>query len=134
MSPEKTKLLNEKFPKIFSENFYFECGDGWFDLIATLCSNIQSHVDWKYKDLLPEELDDIQPKAVQVKEKFGGLRFYCSVTDDQIDGMISFAESYSYKVCEGCSNKASVYGDGWCRSHCSVCESQYQEKRNGSVS
>ena len=40
MSPEKEKLLKDKFPKIFADNFYFECDDGWADLINILCLNL----------------------------------------------------------------------------------------------
>ena len=134
MSPEKEKILVNKFTKIFDSNFYFECDDGWFNLIHTLCNKIQSYIDWKYADLSQEDLEQIQPRAIQVKEKFGGLRFYCNGGDDFVDGLIAFAEDYSYNICQSCSNKATLYKDGWNRSHCQSCEFEYQKKRNGSIS
>jgi hypothetical protein len=60
------------------------------------------------------------PIAVQVKEKFGGLRFYvhgCSVEHDDI---INYAERMSYYICETCSTMAGVqsYPIGWVRTLC----------------
>lgn len=136
MSPEKTKILLDSFPKLFESNFYFECGDGWFDLIKCLASNIQNHVDWESKGKTQEEIEEIQPIASQVKEKFGGLRFYLNTNDDRIRGMVTMAESYSYKICEACGNKGNPYKDGWVRTHCSPCEDNWQKNRqarNGSI-
>lgn len=130
MSPEKQDHLKNKFPKIFSNNFYFECGDGWFDLLDCLCEDIQSYINWKYKEMPVEELPTVQVEATQVKEKFGGLRFYHFGGDDETNGMISFAESFSYKVCESCGNKGELYKNGWHRTHCEPCEKEYQQKRS----
>lgn len=72
--------LVEKYPKIFKNYggdmritcmaFGFECGDGWYNLINELCENITTLIGDK----------DIEVTADQVKEKFGGLSFYYSVT------------------------------------------------------
>jgi hypothetical protein len=54
MSPENTKTLLEKYPKLFKPNpdpngplslFGFEHDDGWFPIIKALCGNIQSYLD-----------------------------------------------------------------------------------------
>lgn len=68
--------LVKRFPLIFKDyrgdmrqtcmTWGFECGDGWFKLIYDLCLDIE--------DLCRDR--DVQVIAVQVKEKFGGLRFY----------------------------------------------------------
>ena len=129
MSPEKESHLKTKFPKIFTENFYFECGDGWFDLIDCLCDDIQNYVDWKCRNLSQEDSITLQVEASQVKEKFGGLRFNYYGGDDEISGMVSFAETFSYKICEGCGSRGKVYQQGWHRTHCEPCEKEYQEKR-----
>jgi hypothetical protein len=43
----------------------------------------------------------IPPVTIQqVKEKFGGLRFYYSGGDERVSGMVSFAEQLSYKICK----------------------------------
>ena len=46
--------------------FGIECGDGWFGLIETLCKLARSN--W--------ENDAILTEVAQIKEKYGGLRFY----------------------------------------------------------
>jgi len=79
--------------------FGFECSDGWFDLINNLCECIQTYTDNnKIK----------QPRVVQVKEKFGGLRYYVENTDSTIQGMIWFAEDLSFKICEVCGEKGKL--------------------------
>lgn len=49
--------LVKKYPKIFRDRYKpmqetamywgFECGEGWYNIIDTLCSQIQHHIDWK---------------------------------------------------------------------------------------
>lgn len=62
--------------------------------------------------------------AAQVKEKFGGLRFYINGgTNEQYD-TISFAESLSYNICENCGSTKNVTteGKGWIKSLCKKCK------------
>jgi hypothetical protein len=59
MKEELDKQLCEKFPKLFAERnddmratamcWGFEHGDGWFNIIQALCSNIQWHIDQSVK-------------------------------------------------------------------------------------
>ena len=124
MSPELDKRLCEDFPKIFAQRngspketamcWGFECGDGWYDLIAVLCCNIQAHLD--YNDDVPQVV------AMQVKEKFGTLRFYVHGGDEYTAGAISMAESMSSRICELCGNKGKVIEDnGWLKTRCNTC-------------
>ncbi|CAB4129879.1 hypothetical protein UFOVP116_159 [uncultured Caudovirales phage] len=56
MREDLDKLLCEKYPKMFvnrdkhmSETcmcWGFCCGDGWFNIIDTLCGHIQHYIDW----------------------------------------------------------------------------------------
>lgn len=59
-----------------------------------------------------------QVVAVQVKEKFGGLRFYVSGGDEYIDGMITLAESLSMRTCEECGSPGKRRGRGWIYTAC----------------
>lgn len=151
MSPDKDAALCAKYPKIFRDRnapmtqtcmcWGFECGDGWYDLIDTLCAEIQNRVDWsveqqKYKledgrmkpeDVVPE--DDLQVVAAQVKEKFGGLRFYVNGGTEEIYGMISMAESMSYKICEECGNPGRPNRGGWITTLCSPCRAAEEAKK-----
>lgn len=132
MSPEKDLALRQKYPKIFKtiqvdnktlDIWGFECEDGWFELIDTLCGKIQSHIDWRSRSIRSkDELDDLQVVAQQVKEKFGGLRFYTYGGDDITNAFISFAESMSMKICETCGQPGKQQGDrGWIHTACDPC-------------
>ena len=134
MTEERDKALCAKYPKIFRNRrgdpkqtlmcFGFEHDDGWYDIIDTLCHTIQHHLDWKrgrdeFKTLTDAEWDEGHGTvAVQVKEKWGGLRFYVSNSDDYIDGAISLAESLSLRTCEQCGAPGKPRGGGWVRTLC----------------
>lgn len=47
-----------------------------------------------------ERESDLGFKALQVKEKFGGLCFYTSFTDEPISSAIQEAEAESLRTCE----------------------------------
>jgi hypothetical protein len=58
----------------------------------------------------------------QIKEKFGGLRFYYSGGNKQIDGLVSLAESMSYMICETCGSTTDVgQTKGWISVQCKEC-------------
>ena len=48
--------------------------------------------------------------ARQVKEKFGGLRFYVQAGSDVQRGMITLAEAMSYRICDLCGGRAELRG------------------------
>ena len=64
----------------------------------------------------------------QIKEKFGGLRFYYSGGDEQIHGMVRMAELWAGRVCEKCGNKGERRHGGWVRTLCDTHEAEYQER------
>jgi len=131
MLPEKDKILCTKYPLIFKNRdgsimdtcmaWGFECEDGWFDLLDTLCGKIQRYVDWKSKNLCEEEKESLQVIASQVKEKFGTLRFYYYGGDDTIRGMVDMAEALSDKICEECGNRGNLNKKGWYKTLCDNC-------------
>jgi hypothetical protein len=67
-------------------------------------------------------------RVEQIKEKFGGLRFYYQGGDDVIDGMVRMAESWAGRTCETCGNKGERRGGGWIRTLCDEHESEYQQR------
>ena len=112
MNPDHQEKLVNSFPTIFKvgktpqEYFYFgfECGDGWFDLIWKLCENLI--------------IANFDGTALQVKEKFGGLRFYTSGGDDLSDKLIDSAEDESFHICEVCGRKGKIRSWGWVSTLC----------------
>lgn len=57
-------------------------------------------------------------RVQQIKEKFGGLRFYYDGGDDHISGMVSMAESWASVSCETCGNRGKQRNGGWIRTLC----------------
>ena len=106
----KSDLLLKNHPEIFGENFYFECGDGWFNIIDQLCYSLKRN--------------KCEVRAAQVKEKFGGLRFYVDGGSEESHAIISFAERLSYVTCESCGSPGKVGGKGWITTLCSTCRKE----------
>ena len=74
----------------------FEHGDGWFSLLWRLCEDIEPLVaEYENETGRPFQL-------VQVKEKFGALRFYVENANDVIRQRIELAELESLNTCEVC--------------------------------
>jgi len=112
MKKELEDKLFKKHNKILDSVHYLEVSDGWYKLIDRLCEAIQTIVD-------SESLEQV--KAVQVKEKFGGLRFYTAeyVESPEIQKLIEEAESASYVTCETCGSPASCEApNGWYKTSC----------------
>lgn len=87
----------------------FECGDGWYHVIHDLCQTLTVHCNATGQPV---------PQAIQVKEKFGGLRFYVDSGTKEVYDIIDKFESYSYKVCEVCGVPGTKRGGGWIRTLC----------------
>jgi hypothetical protein len=90
------------------------CGDGWYNILDQLCHNIQSHTDWQNRETVKVS----QVVASQVKEKFGGLRFYYNGGDDYIHGLTTMAESMSEVTCETWGSPGRSRGSGWAYTAC----------------
>lgn len=66
-----------------------------------------------------------QVVATQVKEKFGGLRFYYSGGDNYIDGIVRMAEDLSMRTCEKCGGRAGkTVNSGWIKTFCLSCSNK----------
>lgn len=61
-----------------------------------------------------------QVVAMQVKEKFGTLRFYYSGGDDVVSGIERMADSMSAVMCEECGAPGRSRRGGWIRTLCDV--------------
>jgi hypothetical protein len=62
----------------------------------------------------------------QIKEKFGGLRFYYQGGDEHIRGMETMAEVWAGHTCETCGDKGKRRSGGWIRTLCDKHEAMYQ--------
>ena len=123
MKVELENKLFKKYPKIFRQKslsmnetcmcWGISTGDGWYWLIDNLCDTIQRYIDANKQE---------QVEAIQVKEKYGGLRFYLNQESDMIHGMVWIAESMSYTICEDCGSTDGVtQTEGWISILCKKC-------------
>jgi len=120
----KEKELVEKYPTIMRDYggdmtktcmaFGICIGSGWLQLLDDLCAKIMA---------LPGGEAVV---ADQIKEKFGGLRFYWhSQANDKLDAeavskLVDEAERQSTKTCEHCGTTENVTHGGkrWVRALC----------------
>lgn len=135
MSPELDEKLCKKYPLIFCDRegdmrktlmcFGFCHGDGWYNIIDSLCEGIQKHCDEKKAT----GDTDFQVAAVQVKEKYGGLRFYINGGDDHVYDLIRVAEKTSFETCEDCGAPGILDRSGWWTTACEPCIRKINERR-----
>ena len=67
--------------------------------------------------------------VAQIKEKFGGLRFYYDGGDDYIEGLVAMAEDWANRTCEKCGDPGTKTVDGWVQTLCK----KHMEERNAKV-
>ena len=102
-------------------------GDGWHDLIVRISEAVETLA--QQHELTLEQW----PLVVEVKEKFGELRFTVRMqpTDephlravwDEIYRVKEEIASESAHVCERCGAPGVMRKDGWWHVHCDHCES-----------
>lgn len=157
MNEELEKKLITAYPKIFINTnkhphesvmaFGCECGDGWYNILDDLCYAL-SYLYEAYAEVNPRECIDVGPPpqviAMQVKEKFGELRFYYTLEfsdtfksmqekypdnkglerwahnyRDYCDGMIHLASIISARTCEVTGKRGQTYHrGGWFKTLC----------------
>lgn len=131
------KEIIDKYPRFFNDYYTFkfdkfECGNGWNDIIDKLCKDIEE---------ILTTLGTVNIKVVQVKEKFGGLRFYIEwdpetqrtelELSNKIYTTISAAENESMKTCEECGQpgKQTTIGN-WIQT---LCNKHYEIKNTNFI-
>lgn len=130
-----SQSLFDKYPNLFSLKdskgepigYGIECGDGWYDIIASLCFKISQHernIESRNTYLIDQKQEPTiysQFQFTQIKEKFGGLRIYSYGGDDYTSGLVAMAESWSFYTCENCGEKGKPVKGGWILTLCDKC-------------
>jgi len=144
MDQELQNKLFDKYPNLYVNKdkgiqascmaFGCEVGNGWYELLSSLCHRIKNHEENIASRLKYHEKNNTNPSASdscyipvtfdQVKEKYGGLRVYFSGGDDYVFGAVSMAEEYSYKICEICGNAGKPNKGGWISTLCDNCRNK----------
>ena len=104
--------LRSAYPTLFDDSWCeVGVGEGWHQLVKTLCGVIDNR-----RKFASTKVD---VKVRQIKEKFGGLRFYIDGGDDGIWGAIALAEELSLHMCEECGAPGKqVSPRGWIKTKC----------------
>lgn len=111
-------ILRERAPSVLppgAPHLGLTINVGWFPMVLALAEALEV---WNRA-----HPSDPPVVAQQIKEKFGGLRFYVSHQPDGVDSIISAAEDVSFSICEDCGDagKEVVSKGGWVRTLCSAC-------------
>ena len=124
----------EKYPHLYSDMYgpidktcmhWGLCiSSGWYDILRRTSEKIEAVIL-----SLPEDQRHLY-KFAQVKEKFGLIRIYFSVSNDQINEIITQAEKESETTCESCGAEGKFqYKTNWFIVNCDKCYSEYLTKR-----
>ena len=89
-----------------------DCGDGWFALLL----EVTRILEWHNSNLVRDGKPPVE--AAQVKEKYGGLRFYLDNEDDFANGVIRLAELIAEKTCDVCGAPGIIREGGWLACRC----------------
>lgn len=138
------KQMEETFPLMFTQPYGgFAIGEGWYPIVEDLCYLIQNRIDGvksrrayllannPHNYEIPEDI----PQVVvhQIKEKFGGFRFYYEGGDDYISGLVAMAEQWCSRSCEQCGSRGTHRTGGWMRTLCDRHEAERQERMKANV-
>jgi len=80
-----------------TDAYIFSVGPGWYGLIKSLIEEL-INAGW-------------DKQVCQIKEKFGGLRFYVNSAPKEVHDIIYKYESISMKTCEVCGNLGEIQGN-----------------------
>ena len=121
MTPEHTKYLYDTYPALYRQHalpmsetamcWGLDIADGWFDIIDELSRKI----------IALDKQSGTTTEAVQVKEKFGTLRFYVDFGTDEVFEAIEEAERKSAVTCELCGKPGMLRRGGWLKVKCDEC-------------
>lgn len=83
---------------------FFSVGEGWYGIL---------------KSLIEELIEDGWDKQIcQVKEKYGGLRFYTNGGGENHHKIINKYEEMSRETCEVCGEPGTQRSGGWIQTLC----------------
>lgn len=150
MDDQLFEELAKRWPDLMkkSRQDYLGVGDGWYTILDVLCGMLSSKVERaRYEhnfalenptnryikpidelELAIEQAIEDLPTIAQIKEKFGGLRFYVSSTSDENHAIISFAEQMASRTCEVCGAPGTIRGGNWMKTLCDTHHAQREAK------
>jgi hypothetical protein len=110
---EHPRLFHGPIDRPYAAEGYPNCEEGWRDLLEQCCARIEIAL-----------AGGGALRVVQIKEKFGALRFYWSgylpdAAKAKVDEAIALAAALSACTCEICGAEGRLYNrDGWLATAC----------------
>lgn len=104
-----------RFPNLYHHLKHWECGPGWHPLLIELSGKLEGMIE-------RDESTECFPRASQVKEKFGLLRFYMFQETRLMRDLISEYEKRSSFICEECGTEGTLqFHRNWWMTRCEDC-------------
>lgn len=107
-------MANNQLWSAYKENYplelewiYNSVGPGWRGILERLVEDLFT-LGW-------------DGQIAQVKEKFGGLRFYIGAGSPAVWERIAQAEREAYRTCEDCGAPGKLNDQGWWKTLCDEC-------------
>jgi hypothetical protein len=118
MNKQHTDYLTKSYPLLYRRVKYFECSDGWFEIINTLSRKLEILIENQVREY---GKGDFTPAASQIKEKFGALRFYMDSETDEMTEEIKKTQEISRETCEECGEEGKLRKQAWVKTLCDRC-------------
>jgi len=130
MNEHLEQYLKDKYPEIIPDKFHFECSDGWFLILNGAFQEMMSI------KTMPRFKDVPYPQVMQIKEKFGSMRFYIAPLEggqeyyDRIYTVVTMAEGLSFCTCESCGRPGFPRDQRWVKVYCPWCATDSRKTFN----
>jgi hypothetical protein len=107
--------LCRDFPQLFRHTQDISLPVGWIDLVRELAREMHTEAD----------RSRIQPRILQIREKFAGLRVSVAGGNDEIERLVKEVNERSFKTCANCGSGEDVRlrlaRNGWRYTVCDNC-------------
>lgn len=114
------KLIQE-FPAVFQNldnSSEYSLPIGWYNILYNLCEEL-TPILIEERSKIAEDSEQPLFSVLQIKEKFGGLRFYYMMNTEnrelynKIQRLIDIAEDKSYDTCQITGKPGTLCKKGW---------------------
>jgi len=123
------KELTKKYPWLLPHNRWTGDGVEDYDYSYTELDNMPNGWRIAFGDQMCEEIHEelvkfkyvYEYRIMQIKEKYGGLRWYDNGGTKKLSDILLKYENLSYNYCINCGNPAEYISTGWISPYCSEC-------------
>lgn len=110
---EEHARFHRRYPHLFVRKVALECGPGWYPLLDELFIVLERCIvegmeDGQWQEHMQEGHAYPWPYALQIKEKFGGLRVHVSQWNAPMRAAIELAKDRADVSCDQCGEPGSL--------------------------